>query len=151
MKVLAILFSLLMFVMLSIEFFQKNGNYHVPSKSLSYNNKLVIPKVLSEKMLSSELKWEKILQDELSVLVPNELVETNKNRFKVGGKSYELFGIFHDDKQLFVLLKNDENEMLKLELGDELSNEFILSEIKNNTIVFVNNNDRVEYKLFEQK
>jgi hypothetical protein len=151
MKGLALFISLLTLAILGIELFNSDHDKTL-FKGSAENINLIVPAKLSQEMLSSELKWQKLLEKkELNHSVSEKVDEPNKNELMIGGDKYELFGIFNVEKSIFVLLKNEAGEMLKLKSGDVISENFKLTKINSNTIVFANNNDRVEYKLFEQK
>jgi hypothetical protein len=150
MKILALLFSLLTLGTLSLELLNESEQ-PVKVKSNNDNIELVITKTLPGELLLAENKWQNLIREKEDNDVEPSIanVELN-NTLMVGGNNYELLGIFQSENSLFVLLKNENKDMLKLKLGDELLGEFTLTEISSNTIVFVNNNERLEYKLFEQ-
>lgn len=149
MKKLAAIFSVLTLLALSLGLLVEKSNKKITQRSVDTIT-FIVPKKLPNELLPLEIKWQGLLQNK--DLDNNSSVDDKEN-FKpslmVGGRNYKLLGIFNNKQLPFVLLKNENNNMLKLTLGDMLPAEFTLIKITNNTIVFVNNNDRVEYKLFE--
>jgi hypothetical protein len=148
MKLLGMFLSLLTLVTLSLDLFDPNDSASTVKK-IDKTITFEIPKKLSKELLATEVKWKNLLSDKDDKVPQEDITLALQNALVVGDKNYELLGIFNDEQTFFVLLKNELNEMIKLALGEKLPGEFTLIEINNNTIVFDNNTDRVEYKLFE--
>jgi hypothetical protein len=150
MKLLALFLSLLTLVTLSAGLFDENDNI-IAVENNDKNINFELPTPLPLELLPVELKWQALHNEKEAGSEEEENTQAIlKNALMVGGKSYELFGIFNVEQSTFVLLKNEANEMIKLTLGEKLPGEFTLIEINNNTIIFDNNSEQVEYKLFEK-
>lgn len=151
MKLLAFIFSLLTFALLSLTLVNEIDN-ESNTASFDVTTEFKLPPTLPVTLLPAEEKWRALLKKKEPT---NEKIEPEKTEFNnaltIGNKHYKLFGVFDNEKSLFVLLKSEDNKMLKLSLGDKLQGDFALIEINNNTIVFSDNNERIEYKLFEPK
>ena len=151
MKILALFLSLFTLVTMSVDFLNKEIAVSETKVDTEITN-FELPKKLAKTLTEPEIKWQRLLMKNKkgnAEQKENEIQDTYS--LMVGEASYEFLGIFDDGKVLFILLKNSAENLLKLSVGDVLPGEYALNDIRNNTIVFVNNNKRVEYKLFEKK
>lgn len=150
-KFLALFLSLLTLVTMSVELLKDESFV----QNISQDDEIINfkpPEKLSKTLLDAEIKWQGLFQEKENSTLDKQKNETlSEYSLKVGDKSYGFYGVFNDGNVLFVLLKNEEDTFLKLTKGDVLPGQFTLNNIHDNTIVFVNNNKRVEYKLFEHK
>ncbi len=79
--------------------------------------------------------------------------EEKKSAFPVldiEGQEYQLLGIFKQKMKPFVLLKNTENNLIKLQVGDELTTGIFLEEITASAIAIKKGSDTIKFKLFER-
>lgn len=151
MKIIALILSLLVFANLSLDLI--DGETKEQSDVKATNDAAInLPKPLSDILLPIETKWQTV-QAQKSVADKKESNEPqgNKRNFNIGDNSYQLLGIFKEQQNNFVLLKDSKNKLIKLKQHDVLPGGYSLVEINANIIAFVTNNERVEYKLFETK
>ncbi|MCF2901375.1 MULTISPECIES: hypothetical protein [unclassified Pseudoalteromonas] len=69
---------------------------------------------------------------------------------EIEGQKYQLLGIFKQKMKPFVLLKNTENNLVKLQVGDELTKGIFLEEVTASAIIIKKGSDTIKFKLFER-
>lgn len=69
---------------------------------------------------------------------------------EIEGQKYQLLGIFKQKMKPFVLLKNTENNLIKLQVGDELTTGIFLEKITASAIIIKKGSDTIKFKLFER-
>ncbi|GAA6203358.1 hypothetical protein [Thalassotalea sp. SU-HH00458] len=149
MKLLAVFFSLftLSILILDLDLTSDNMNVHSDENE---NFTMIIPKPLPSNELSVESKWIASKKEDVAVVTEEPVIENN-NEILLGNKKYDLLGIFKKSKLEFVSFRNEENEVIKLYIGQALPGKYVLTSINENTIVFVNGDKQVKFKLFERK
>jgi hypothetical protein len=137
------------------------------------NPKLVIPAYISDTKLEVEKVWQQLKADRIKSKQPvkDNIDETPKNKdvLTLGENQYALYGIFNASKndakehsrntsKAFILIKalaqkekSAEALLLKVMQGDELSKGVTLVSVTSNSISFKQDDELIEFKLFEAK
>lgn len=98
--------------------------------------------------LQSEADAIKKQQVELKNKQTDKKKIVNKNELIFGEQVFLLLGIFNQAEQVFVLIKNNQQQLVKAQVGDTLSGDVKLIAITNNTITLANAQQSKEFKLF---
>ncbi|WP_462180711.1 hypothetical protein [Pseudoalteromonas gelatinilytica] len=103
--------------------------------------------------LEVEKQWLKKETEKPKVEAKVSTPEEKKSPFpvlEIEGQKYQLLGIFKQKMKHFVLLKNTGNNLIKLQVGDELTAGIILEEITASAIIIKKGNNTIKFKLFER-
>jgi hypothetical protein len=177
MRLVSILLSAITLMYLGILFVNEEKSDRIEAYTAN-TPKLVIPAYTSDTQLEVEKVWQQLKADRIKAKQPNkgatDKMPKNKDVLTLGENQYALYGIFnagkkeaieHDstehngsNSQSFILIKAlDKKEksadtlMLKVIQGDELSKGITLVAVTSNSISFKQDNELIEFKLFEVK
>lgn len=150
MKLVAILFSSIVFVVLLADFIEvdlDNSTSRIKTNVQAFNK----PARLDNTLLEVENKWSEF-KEKRNIKKPdtNKVDVSTKNILTIGDEEYVLYGIFSENTAPFILLKGKGENSIKLSQGDSLGKSFVLTEINHNIIVFTHSGERIEFKLFER-
>jgi len=114
-----------------------------------------IDPVKKQEILPVEKEWlAYLLEPEVKKPVPESQPEKTKKppypTLTVGGKNYQLLGIFKKDDQPFVLLKAVNSELIELKEGATLSENVVLQTITASAITLSQGDELIKFKLFER-
>lgn len=155
MKWLSIIFSLITVMSLLNSI---NENDEIIS---SASNALRVPESINPIMELPELEVEKDWLAYLKEPVEAPKTEKVENEVKpkpikspfptlmIGDQSYQLLGIFKQNKTPFILLKGANTDLVKLQKGDELSEGVSLLDITSSAITISQGAKTINFKLFE--
>ena len=151
MKLISTLLSIIvLLVLIMAEFDSVNSSRDFDPEQT--NVKVPELRTLPNKLLPFEKKWQDNGNQAVKVNKPElKKDELDRTELLIGDDRYQLVGIFKEKEEDFILLKSDNDGVVKLVKNDTLSGGYTLIEINTNMIAFVVNNNRVEYKLFEFK
>jgi hypothetical protein len=112
------------------------------------------PVLLEKEPLSLETRW-LTLQTERenkknAAKQPSSTAKSNQKILSIGDINYQLYGIFSAQKGPFILLKGEDKSLIKLLKGATLNNR-ILFDITSSSIIFSQDQQLIEFKLFEPK
>lgn len=114
-----------------------------------------IDPVKKQQILPVEKEWLAYL-NEPEVKKPKSEKKPDKTKkspyptLSVGGKNYQLLGIFKNDKQPFVLLKAPNSELIELKEGATLTEGVTLQTIAASAITLMQGDELMKFKLFER-
>ncbi|MCF7501015.1 hypothetical protein [Pseudoalteromonas sp. L1] len=74
-----------------------------------------------------------------------------ENELVFGDQVFHLLGIFNQQNKVFVIIKNDQQQLVKATLGDTLGGNVKLIAVTNNTITLANETQTKEFKLFQRQ
>lgn len=74
-----------------------------------------------------------------------------ENELVFGDQVFHLLGIFNQQNKVFVIIKNDQQQLVKATLGDTLGRNVKLIAVTNNTITLSNETQTKEFKLFQRQ
>lgn len=75
----------------------------------------------------------------------------SENELVFGNQVFLLLGIFNQAEQVFVLIKNDQQQLVKAAVGDTLGSNVTLTAITSNTITLANAKQSKKFKLFQRQ
>lgn len=153
MKLFPFLFSLLLLGYLVTDFVGQSNAANETSVS-NATSSISIPKRFNDELLDIEKVW-RTLKAEQNQPKSTETVEKdkpkNQHMLTLGEQEYALLGIFNDPQAPFVLLKDATGNMIKLRKGDKLDENAELVAMQSDKIIFKQDNQSIEFKLFERK
>ncbi|WP_404341344.1 hypothetical protein [Pseudoalteromonas mariniglutinosa] len=101
--------------------------------------------------LQSEADAAKKQQAEQKSKQTGEKQVANKNELIFANQVFLFLGIFNQSGQVFVLIKNNQQQLVKARIGDTLSGDVKLTAVTNNTITLANAQQSKEFKLFQRQ
>lgn len=178
MRLIAFACSLLLLVYLAFSFVNQQQE-HLSNQQKVVVPQLILPAYITQKHLPVEDIWHKLKLARLKSTEPVDKnknnTNTNKDLFTIGEQAYLLYGIFNANEanktqqskaakvskqpKAFILIKvsakaepPEQNQaMIKLMQGEELSPGVELYRISSNAISFKQNNNIIKFNLFEAK
>lgn len=77
--------------------------------------------------------------------------QANENELVFANQVFLLLGIFNQADQVFVLIKNNQQQLVKAQVGDTLGGDVTLTAVTSNTITLANAKQSKEFKLFQRQ
>lgn len=154
MKWLVSLFSFLTFAWMLNDFSHSESS--INAQSIEQKLPAVISFEQEQTQLTLEQTWATLKQQHIDKInaakKPEVKAEENKASGKfltIGDKQYQLLGVFASSNEPFVLLKAKSQVLKKLIIGQELTDNIILTQITNSKITVKQGERTIDYKLFE--
>ena len=152
MNLLSIAFSFLMLIYLVTDYLESASIEQFAGKPAIRHIDFMV-KVIPDELSVAEKSWsdkknnrEKNAQANLTVTIP-----TKKQKVLVlGEQNYILQGIFNDTKQPFVVLKDDNERLIRLTKNEKLGKDATLVSLETNVISLKYKGELIEFKLFER-
>lgn len=131
---------------------QSNGNSKIAA--LVINESMLHPGVNSALLTQLQKEADALKQQALAeqkTAQQKDKPKVGQNELVFGDEVFNLLGIFNQQNSVFVIIKNNQQQLVKATIGDTLGGDVKLTAVTNNTITLANATQSKEFKLFQRQ
>ncbi|MCQ8879460.1 hypothetical protein NQT69_15775 [Pseudoalteromonas shioyasakiensis] len=129
----------------------KSNDTHIRATTLTNPTQQQVTESKLLARLQHEAEAAKKQQAQLKASKSAKKPIAGQNELVFSDQVFLLLGIFNQADQVFVLVKNSQQQLVKARIGDTLGGDVKLTAVTSNTITLANTEQSKEFKLFQRQ